>query len=77
MKFWYHMMGSQFGKLRVYYQAWGDSTGTLLWEYGQDKGDTWYMGQLPILASSTQYQVSKTNKQTNKQTYRSPYENTC
>ena len=50
------MIGSQLGMLRVYYQPWGTTTGTLLWEYARDKGDTWFQGQLPVY-SDGYYQV--------------------
>ncbi|XP_072014822.1 MAM and LDL-receptor class A domain-containing protein 1-like [Amphiura filiformis] len=56
LKFWYHMMGSQLGMLRVYYQPWGASTGTLFWEYIKDKGDTWFEGQMGVY-SNTYYQM--------------------
>ena len=57
LKFWYHMLGSQLGVMRIYYVLWTTGGMELLWEYGKDNGDVWNEGQTPVY-SNDYYQVS-------------------
>ncbi|XP_071956925.1 MAM and LDL-receptor class A domain-containing protein 1-like [Antedon mediterranea] len=52
LKFWYHMNGGNIGKLRVYQKLLPESINPqLIWEYGNDDGDQWLQGQVPIVSS--------------------------
>ena len=55
LKFWYHMYGSQIGRLNVYLKN-GASLGAPIWVRRLNQGNQWNIAQVSLNPSS-QYQV--------------------
>ena len=55
LRFYYHMLGSHLGSLRVYKRD--DEKETLLWKQTEDMGDRWLKGEVEIVNSKA-FEVS-------------------
>ncbi|XP_047128245.1 MAM and LDL-receptor class A domain-containing protein 1 isoform X1 [Hydra vulgaris] len=57
VQFWYHMYGSEIGKLEVNMRVGNDISETIVWELSGDQGNVWKQGQAPFLSRGQNMEI--------------------